>query len=251
MRKILCFLAIACGFSSSPGVAQDLKVVASGDFPPYYYASGNGEAVGMTVEIVQATLAQANLQTKIEPCPVARALKLATDKADVLIFTIFRTPEREAQFKWVAPVTPPIRSVLFKLAKRGDINLKTVDDAKRYKIGVVRGNNLHEMFSRHGFDQQLEPVAQNVQNIRKLFAERIDLCAGRELPFATEMKPLGLDRKEVTTALALNEDLAWMAFSKPTSDALVERVRKAFEQIKAKGIVDNIIKNRLREAAGE
>ncbi|MDD3050854.1 MAG: transporter substrate-binding domain-containing protein [Candidatus Cloacimonetes bacterium] len=227
--------------------AEDIQVIAVGTFRPFYEEDKNGEVIGMTADIVRATLSLADIHADIHLYPSPRALSVAKENENVLIFTIFRTPEREDHFKWVAPITPPIKSAIFKLSSHSDIKLERLEDAKKYTIGVVRGNNLHSMFLREGFedDCQLEPVTNNDQNIQKLFTGRIDLCLGRDLPFATEVKQLGFDWNQVTTELVLDEDVAWMTFSASTSDKLVERVRKAFEQIQADGTVDAIIHKTL------
>lgn len=230
---------------------RDITVVASGLFPPYYFKDEKGAMAGVTAEIVQATLDRAGIKVTISLCPVKRALLTAENQKNVLIFAIARTAEREKHFKWIAPVTPPVRSGLFRLTRRSDIVLKTPDDAKKYRTGVVRGNDLHILFLSRGFrdDFSLEPVVYNEQNIRKLFAGRIDLCAGKELPFYAEIRQLGFDRSMVTEACMLKECVAWMAFSMSTPDDVVERIRDAYRQISDDGTVSRIYG--LHNAIGE
>ena len=220
----------------------EISVVASGLIPPYYYKDQHGALAGMSAEIVRETLVHAGIRAPIEPYPVARAFLNAEKEKNVLIFALFRTPEREARFKWVSPVTPPMKSVLFRLSRRKDISLLKLEDVRKYRIGVVRGNDLHAMLLARGLKDnvQVEPVMTNDLNIKKLFAGRVDLCAGRELPFYAEMRQMGLDRRDVEETLILKEDVAWMAFSIGTPDDLVERVRAAFRQIYDEGTVAKI-----------
>jgi polar amino acid transport system substrate-binding protein len=221
---------------------SEISVVASGLIPPYYHKDQSGELTGMSAEIVRETLAHAGIRAQIEQYPVARAFLKAEKEPNVLIFALFRNPEREARFKWVCPITPPIKSVLFRLSRRKDISMEKLEDAGKFKIGVVRGNDLHTMLLARGFSDNtgIEPVMTNDINIKKLFAGRIDLCAGRELPFYFEMKHLGLERRDVEEVFVLRDDIAWMAFSLTTPDGVVEQVRAAFEQISDEGTVARI-----------
>ena len=219
-----------------------LRVVASGSFPPYYYQDDADKVVGMSAGIVNEALSRAGFRQKMELFPVKRAFMLAEAKEPVLLFALFRTPEREKKFKWVAPVTPKVKSVLFRLAKRTDISLHSLDDAKRYRTGVVRGNNLHTLLTGKGFrdGQEIEPEMSNDVNMKKMFAGRIDLCAGRELPFITDLARSGYDARDVATALVLEEDRAWMAFSLSTPDEIVERIRAAYRSMESDGTVSRI-----------
>ena len=221
----------------------ELHVVASGSFPPYYLQDAAGEVTGVSAGIVRESLSRAGIRAKIEMYPVKRAFLVSETKEPVLLFALFRTPEREKNFKWVAPVTPDVKSMLFRLSKRTDISVRSLSDAKKYRIGVVRGNNLHSLLIGKGFrdDRELEPVMSNEVNLKKLFAGRIDLCAGRELPFYTELARSGCGTKDVATALVLEEQRAWMAFSLSSPDEVVERVRAAYRSMESDGTVSRIL----------
>ena len=220
----------------------ELRVVVSGSFPPYYYQDAAGEVRGLSAAIVRESMSRAGIRAKMEVYPVKRAFMIADTKEPVLLFSLFRTPERERNFKWVAPVTPEVQSALFRLTNRTDIVIHSLSDAKRYRIGVVRGNNLHSLLSAKGFrdERELEPVMSNDMNLKKLFAGRIDLCAGRELPFYTELARSGHAEKEISTAFVLEEGCAWMAFSLSMQDEIVERMRAAYRSMDEDGTVSRI-----------
>ena len=227
-----------------PGEAGiiELHVVASGSFPPYYFKDNEGAVGGISSDIVKEALSRAGFRHNAELYPVKRAVMISETKEPVLIFALFRTPEREKKYKWVAPVTPMITSALFRLEKRKDIDLHSLEDAKKYRIGVVRGNNLHQLLLEKGFrdNREIEPVMSNDVNIRKLRAGRIDLCAGRELPFCIELAQMGYRAEDAPVSLVLGQDRAWMAFSLSTPDGIVERVRAAYRSMESDGTVSRI-----------
>ncbi|POQ99176.1 hypothetical protein AU468_10505 [Alkalispirochaeta sphaeroplastigenens] len=245
MKRIISRVLVLCGVAVFlPGdiVAEELRVVASGSFPPYVYTDDRGELTGITTEFVRAVLERARIPEKITQYPVSRAMHLVREEPRVMIMTVFRTPEREEAFHWIAPSSPPITSVLFSLARRDDIRLETLDDARPYRVGVVRGNNLHELLLARGFSEpaQLDSVVRNDQNISKLFHDRIDLMAGREMPTAVEIQDLGLSWEEITPVLTLDSDVVWMACSPDTPEDMVLRLRTAARELHQEGVLEEI-----------
>ena len=84
--------------------------------------------------------------------------------------------DRKILFNWVGPISP--REIwLFKLASREDIVLRSLEDAKRYQIGVVRKSSSANYLLKNGFseDKNLQLANLEIQNIKKLFIGRIDL----------------------------------------------------------------------------
>ncbi|SIQ69497.1 amino acid ABC transporter substrate-binding protein, PAAT family [Alkalispirochaeta americana] len=235
----LCWMVIVLPGGAAAG---DLHVVASGSFPPYVYTDDQGEITGITTEFVRAVLERAGIPETITQYPVSRAMHLVREEPRIMIMTVFRTPEREEQFHWIAPSSPPITSVLFRLTRRNDIRLGSLDDARPYRLGVVRGNNLHELLLARGFSEpsQLDPVVRNDQNISKLFLDRIDLMAGREMPTAVEIQTLGYSWQDLTPVLTLDSDVVWMACSLDTPEHLLLRLRDAARELHQEGVLEEI-----------
>jgi polar amino acid transport system substrate-binding protein len=240
MKQMICALLIL-GLITGVVGAQEITVVTE-EFPPFSYTE-NGEITGASTEIVRATLAKAGIQANIRVYPWARAYWMASEQKNVLIYTLARTPEREELFKWIGPIVPPIRAALFKLKKRTDIVLTSLDDAKQYDIGVVKNDGGHQILLQYGFEDKknLFPVTKGEQNIQKLLAERIDLFFSDSLFVMMKTKELGLPVEQIEEVFLAMEVENYMAFSEQTSDELVERVRTAFEQLKADGTVEAII----------
>jgi polar amino acid transport system substrate-binding protein len=203
---------------------------------------------GIATEIVQATLAQANLAATIHVYPWARAYNIALKQENVLIYSIRRSPEREALFKWIGPIFYQ-NIYLVKLKDRTDLVLTSLEDAKRYRLGVMNQDTTHQFLLSQGFEEgvNLDVTPSETLNIKKLFAGRIDLLVQNDISLAIRMQELELPLNQVAKALPLfdKDQGLFMAFSKQTSDELVNRVRKAFEQIQAEGIIDAILAKHL------
>jgi polar amino acid transport system substrate-binding protein len=229
--------------------SQVVQVVGNNSFMPFSYPDENNQANGISVIIVQSLFTHANILYEIKLYPLQRAILMA-EEPNVFCFAIFRTPERESLYKWVVPLTPPIRSVFIRLQSRTDINITTIEEAKKIRIGVVDGNNLHTLLLKYGFknSKQLQPVTTNEQNYRKLFAGRIDVMAVRESSITTELKALGFSRKDIEVVYILSNDgPAWMITSHETSDETVIKIRDAFNKMGGEKYINYVTQTYLNQ----
>ena len=118
---------------------------------------------------------------------LARAIGMAEQQENVLIFSIARIPEREKRFQWIGPLFPFSES-LYKLKTRKDIQLTTLKEAMQYQTGVIRGYAVHELLKREGFADNihLQLAKDQEQNLRKLFSGKTDLLA--RVPAAVDLE---------------------------------------------------------------
>lgn len=157
------FLWTACGY------AADIQAVTY-EWPPYNYTD-NGKITGISKEIVEEILNRAEIKADFVVYPWGRGLMMAKTKKNVLIYTMRRIPERENLYKWVGPITPPSNSYLYKLKKRKDIAVHSLNDAKKYSIGVIKGDSMHQYLLSQGFEEgkNIEVVPKEILNLKKLF----------------------------------------------------------------------------------
>ena len=221
--------------------AETVSVVTE-SLPPYSY-DDEGTVRGLSTEVVLAVCAEAAVHCEIRLYPWARALATAQQRHNVLIYSIFRTPEREKQFRWVGEIAPR-RAFLFRRKARTDIQVGSLEDAKRYAIGAVNGDARAEYLKSQGFTD-LQLVPDDYINLRKLQAGRIDLLLTNEFVFNQIAVAEGLDPRDFEKAYYLTQysqgDFS-MAFGQNSDDALVERFRAALARIKASGQYERIVR---------
>jgi len=224
---------------ASPGRAQDLMIVTE-EFPPYNFTS-QGQAAGISVEVVQAVLDETGLEAGFQFLPWARAYLTAQNRPNTLIFSIGRIPEREDLFEWVGPIAP-YRTSLYRLAQRTDITVASLDEAKQHLIGVSVEDVIFTYLKGEGFTK-LDIVGEDIFNIRKLALGRLDLVAYDEASFqhrlvTEEMDPALFDRvfrlEEISGHL-------YMAFQKDSDPELVARFRDGLEAVKTNGTYEQIL----------
>jgi polar amino acid transport system substrate-binding protein len=221
----------------------ELRVVTE-DWPPYTF-SQRGEVKGLVTEIMRATLDRVGMDYTIGVYPWARAYEMAQAEENVLIYSIFKLPARADKFKWINIEGLSVNMSLFKPKHRDDIKLSSLDDARKYRVGVTRETSTHHFLLSRGFTEGINifPVNCEEQNALKSqpHTGRIDLTTGDRLSLACSLKLWGIPSDYWVEQVPLFQQNLYMAFGLKTSDEVVEKVRKGFYQIKNEGKLDAIV----------
>ena len=235
--KVRIALLLSLLFASPLG-AESLRIVTE-DFPPYNFQV-EGEAKGLSSEVVLAVLKQIGSQAKIEFFPWSRAYEMAQTEKNMLIFSIARIPEREALFHWVGSIAP-YKTSLYKLKTNKTIQVNSIDEAKKYQIGVSLEDVVLTYLRSQNFPS-LSTVSTDVLNIRLLANNRIDLVAYDEASFIHTLSSEGLDAALFERIFRLEDisDQLYMAFSLGSDAELISAFEAGLEAIKANGVYDQI-----------
>jgi polar amino acid transport system substrate-binding protein len=169
VRLLACMLALACAGAFAAGRKL---VLAATEYPPYYSESLPGG--GPVTELTLAALHKAGYQTEVRFLPWVRALRLGTTGQVDGLIGVWHAPEREAAFLYSKPVVAN-RIVLCGRAGHLPVPRFTRFEAlKPYTIGTVAGYADPPELAAAGL--KTEAVTDDLQNLRKLLAGRIDLA---------------------------------------------------------------------------
>jgi polar amino acid transport system substrate-binding protein len=207
-----------------------------------------GRVAGPATEIVEATLKRAGLADhRFAMYPWARAYDMALREPDTLIYLIARTPAREAKFKWAGEFLR-IEYHLYKLRSRTDVTVRSLADAKAYSVAVMRDDVRHQYLHARGFGK-LVVSSRNIDTLRMLADGRAQLVPLPEADVPRFCREAGIEPAALEKVLTLDEMTTgiWMAYSLATSDDTVARTRKAFDQLKAEGLVTRLMAPRRDE----
>lgn len=225
-----------------PAKAEMFQVVGS-EFPPLMHQE-NGKPAGLSVELLQLMLQEMkDTDVTIGFYPVPRMLKMVENNPNTFTLSVTRNPEREASFQWVGPICSRTNA-LFKLKSRTELQPKILADLQSYKIGVGRGYAAANDLLKAGVPKgNIEEVTEDVQNIKKLFAQRLDFVASNDLVFADVLKREGHAWTDVETAMILDDMYQYYyAFNKNMNDNVVQRFQRALDEVKRKGQYDELLK---------
>lgn len=237
--KIL-YLALALAFfaSGQPAISTELTILTE-NLPPLNYVDDD-VLVGPSVEIVKEIQRRVGAHEPIKVYPWARAYKMALEDENVVLFGMTYTKVRHDKFKWVGPLATK-RDILVARKDSGII-INNLEDAKKVKrIGTLRDDTRGRLLKRLGFTN-LEPVSDEQKNAKKLVLGRIDLWTYKIPGLRTVCDLAGVDYNELEEVYHLREIDLMIAFSKKTSDAIVEQWRNAFNEMEKDGTITQIRK---------
>lgn len=213
--------------------ASELEILTE-EYPPYNYMKNN-KIEGFSTEVVRAILKELNKEhLAIHMQPWARAYRTAQERPNVLIYTMARSPAREKIFKWVGPISD--RKVwMYKLASRTDIQVTSLENAKKYSISGVKNSSIVMFLIENGFKvgKNINLIHNEDLNFKKFIAGRVDLISKVPMAMAMELKSEGMDMSLVEPLILVSGDLFYyLAFSLETPDKTINEWQKALLTIK-------------------
>lgn len=246
MKRI--WFALACPWFMLPATAAQKPIkVLTEHLPPYQINTPAGPQ-GFATDVVKATFAEAGIGYQIEFQSWSRAYQRALKQANTCIYSISRSDERLKLFQWVGAISYNT-TALYKLSQRKDINVKTLEDAKRYRLAVTRDDITHLYLLSRGFQEgvhlYLPETTDSMLNLLVNRSNEIDLVLVNETILRYRLQESGLDPRLFVKLIDLPElplDFH-LACSLNTSPELVQNLRAALVQLKQDGRFKSIVGN--------
>lgn len=148
------------------------------EFQPYNYEA-NGTVQGIATDLLKSTLARLDVPanaTTVRIVPWTEGYASALNNSDTVLFSTFRTPEREKLFLWAGPLGRE-DYVLFADRTR-NISIATDADLARYRIGTVTDDAAVQYLADHGVPKGRLVLDTNATTgVRRLASGEVDLFA--------------------------------------------------------------------------
>lgn len=239
------FLGIFLFLQCSLAYANSLEItVVTEHLPPLQIKNGQHAPTGAMVELVEAILKDAELESDINLYPWARAFQLAKTKPNTIIFSIMRNESRESDFIWIGELYDT-KVYFVKLAERKDLILATAEDALSSKVGVVQLDISQEYLLSKGFklNKNIYTSAGYERLWDLLYTEKIDYLLANKFMWLNKEALPGSKFPKVEAALELTDfaDSYYLAANKHTSKSIIKRLTKSLEKIKKNGQYQAII----------
>jgi polar amino acid transport system substrate-binding protein len=194
---------------SQDAIAKSAVTVYTEIFPPYQIETKTGEVAGWSTTFVEEVFKKANIDMKINVLPWSRAYKLVQEQPNSFIYSLMKIPAREALFHWVFPLCK-IELSFYKSKRRVDISIAHEDDAKKWRVGVERGQANFTYLIEQGFSEanNLIVVNHNDQLRDMLLRDRVDLI------LVSEHYVVQLQQANVENAVSLEKLFSVEALSR-------------------------------------
>ena len=243
LRSICIYLLLFLG-SSAYASANHVYFLTEVT-PPYYWIDKNGEAQGVNVDLANALKPLLPFNSSLEHMPWARAYHEALVKPDLVLLSLLKTPKRENQFEWLGEVNH-LQAALIRLKQRETAHVTSLDEAKNFRIGSIRGYGSASFLQQKGFEENknLALVAEPAQLWKLLYMRRIDFALANFETGQYEISDAGFNPDEVTSEYvikALGADL-FVATGLKTEQDKVSSLKNALSILKANGEYARILK---------
>jgi polar amino acid transport system substrate-binding protein len=203
------------------------------DAAPFNYADKNGNPAGISVEILQAVFQDAGVTSSpnVKVVPFADAFAQSGRNSSTVLFSVVRTPEREAHYKWVGPFTKA-QFCVYSVANR-NISITSPEDLNKYHIGTVNATIEYNMLTSQGVEESNLVVASTpTELLGMLHNGEIDLWATAEYVGHYEMNKAGYSTRDYDVVYNIGEEGLYFVFSKDVPDLVVDAFQHALETVR-------------------
>jgi polar amino acid transport system substrate-binding protein len=219
-----CLAGLTAGWTA----AATPLLITTEHAPPASMKAGD-HVVGRETDKVREIMARTGTDYKIDLLPWKRAYTMALSQPQTCVYSTSRTPERDRLFKWVGP-TDEAEWVFWGRADH-EFPLKTLEDARKLRIGTYNGDARDEYLRSRGFN--VDPATNDLVNPQKLLMGRIDLWAVG-MRSGVQLPPYEWTGK-VVPLLVFNRVKVYLACNPSVPDELIARLNAALDEMRRDG----------------
>lgn len=200
-------------------------------WPPYQKVENDDLVTGVIADKIKEVLTAVNWPFQIKAVPWPRAIYLAENIKNSLIFSVARFPEREENYQWIASLST-ITSKLIRFNNDKNITINTLNDVKKYNLVLKRGEASSVYFSKNDMVTQNKTiwVSSSKQALKLLSIGRGDLYPVATTSFSEAIAESDFHKNQFSYVYDFTEldvDL-YLATSLKTSQTLVKEISSLF-----------------------
>lgn len=195
---------------------------------------------------------RAGFRLRVEMVPWARGLLMMKEGQVDGMCNVLKTPEREAFMVFPKEVFVTYRQYIYTNAGSAAEFNGDIRSLKGKRIGIISGFSYGKEFDGMVLAGEItaEPVNTTMQNVQKLFANRIDLIVENDFAMSSAAENDPSILKSIRRLEPpLTSQPAYIAFSRksPRNEELVAAYDKALVEMRKDGSYDRLLKPFLRE----
>lgn len=229
---------LLCLLIGEPAGAEHYQVVTE-EWAPYNYEENN-QLTGMTTEIVRAIMAVTGDEFDIVLLPSMRASHTLKTRPKTILYSMFRTPERESLYKWVGPIVEESIHPYQLASATPTTSLEQLLHAPQ--ITTRHAGLLPDMLQSLGFKNLDKSATESVQLYKMLLNGRTSIIIGdTDAGVAYRSRQLNIAPGTLRQIpIELYRSSLYIAFSQDCDDAVVASWAKALETLRESGELERI-----------
>lgn len=213
-------------FMHSPD-APDILQMYTEQYPPLTFRNSFGEITGFGTDIVNEIMKRNGSFNEIKLSLWSNGYELALNNPNFCLFTMDRTDLREDLFNWVGPIGT--NTTYFYIKSGSGVSITSMEDAKNLSaVGTVSSWFSDQYLRDHGFTNIVSDSDPAVM-VEMLMSGEIDTFVCTSITFPDILKSLGYQYSEVSSEFPLIASDYYIAFSKSTSESIVNEWQQALD----------------------
>lgn len=236
--KLALLFSILLALCGVPAVAADTEPpshaldVLTEEWGPITFEE-HGQARGFAVDVVDAIQMRIKSISIIQVVPWTRGFHEVKSQPNVVLFTVFRSKEREKLFTLLGPLARC--EVSFYGLADAKLSIKNINDAKRVLAIAAKDDTwFATTLEKAGF-KNLMLTKDPQQEARLLAAGRVDLISNDPVVIEKAFEDIGKKDLKLKRYLTVEKGDLYIAFSKGTPPATIDKWKRALEDIKKDG----------------
>jgi len=226
--RLFCILFLILAPYSYAAQEQSLRFVTE-DLPPYQIVNDGKLVSGTSFDLVKQAINEADLNAEIELFPWARALQMAKNIPNVVIFSMARTEKRESDFIWVHKLQPLIYR-FYSSAKHNYDKQLILDNLQDVVTATVRGSYEEYTLKQLGFDHKKNLITiKNYENMWALLDQgTVDVVYASHIP---ESVKANSKYGFIAHEKIINQYDLYIAANINSDKALIQRFKNALSEV--------------------
>lgn len=227
-------LCVLLSVPALPARAEQYLVVTE-EWAPYNYMDNN-RLTGMTTDIVRAIMALTGDNFDIMLMPSMRTTRALDSRPKTIMYSLFRTAQRERLYKWVGPILE--ESIYPYQLRDAQPSVNSLDELQHAPRITTRQDGLiPQVLQAKGFDNLDKSAAGNLQLYRMLLAGRTGIIAGDTgAGVAYYSHQLNIAPRTLRQIpVELYRSSLYIAFSRDSDDRVVAAWAHALDQLRESG----------------
>ena len=237
-------LAVAIPFSATKAAECSLTLGME-DWPPNLFTDSQGRPAGIDVEIIRAVTARAGCRLNFIEARWKRIIHdVRVGKMDIAV--AYFKQERTGFGRFTRAHREEINALYVRKGRHGEFRDLESFLGAGLRLGIVRGvfygDAPGRLFRSPAFKAQIEEVAVNRQNLKKLMTERIDgivINPATAAEFMRANNAVGMMERRFVT---FQTDVHFLFSKVSVTNEVVDAIDRAIEELSRDGTIAAIIR---------
>lgn len=239
-RQLLMAAALLGAVPWPAGASQPrlkpLRVVTA-ELPPF--AMEHGARRGALRELVDELCRRLALAPTVQFVPWKRAVVISAGTPGVAIFPLTRLPEREAQYRWLAPLFE--ESYVFLAPRARAFDVRRPQAMKDKRITMIRGSSLIPVVTGMGYRHIVE--ARSIDEVHRLLVRGMADAAFGEMAIIRNSLKGRAAEHAFDIGQPVRKTTAWLAGSPAFTEAEAALFQTTMQAMTVDGTSHNILKS--------